>query len=445
MDFVFGLACLAVAGTAAIVPLEFAGADLVPTVALAVAFAATERWVVSVHMRERTHSLTFSEFPLTLGVYLLNPLGLVLARVVGVLPILALVRRQAPRKVAFNLVSQWLETLVVIVVVAAIDPGRTLEGPAGVIAVVLMSIGATMTAAISVTSALSAISGRAQPELAPRFVRDVIGPNLTTTAFAVSALVLGRVSPWLLWAPVATITVLITAYRSNVRLAHLNDRQLHLLTFTRTTTGRDGLETAAVQVVEATRELPGVVAVGILGPTDVAADPWIAGGIELAGARLPSPRGSEAAASRFEVDGRPVYTWPLDDTGTSLVVEIDPFTTNPADLRRTVDQVANHARVAIANASHAQALREQARDAAQQALTDPLTGLPNRTALTIALERAMGRAEPFATLLLDLDDFKQINDALGHAAGDEVLWEIGRRMSGLPGEDIVIARLGGGR
>jgi len=61
----------------------------------------------------------------------------------------------------------------------------------------------------------------------------------------------------------------------------------------------------------------------------------------------------------------------------------------------------------------------------EQALTCPLTGLPNRRALEMALEREAARVErgeaPFALVLLDLDDFKQVNDTFGHQAGDDVL------------------------
>jgi diguanylate cyclase (GGDEF)-like protein len=55
---------------------------------------------------------------------------------------------------------------------------------------------------------------------------------------------------------------------------------------------------------------------------------------------------------------------------------------------------------------------------------DPLTGLPNRAVFTAALGAACERPEPVAVLFLDLDGFKQINDRLGHAAGDEVLVKV---------------------
>jgi len=56
-----------------------------------------------------------------------------------------------------------------------------------------------------------------------------------------------------------------------------------------------------------------------------------------------------------------------------------------------------------------------------EAMTDPLTGLPNRRAMNEAVERRIAAGEPFALLVMDIDRFKAINDTYGHAVGDEVL------------------------
>jgi diguanylate cyclase (GGDEF)-like protein len=87
------------------------------------------------------------------------------------------------------------------------------------------------------------------------------------------------------------------------------------------------------------------------------------------------------------------------------------------------------------------------------ALTDPLTGLPNRVLFADRLEQALARtaraggrgrkAPKLVLMFMDLDGFKEVNDRLGHAAGDEVLVEVARRMlEEVRGVDTV-ARLGG--
>ena len=83
------------------------------------------------------------------------------------------------------------------------------------------------------------------------------------------------------------------------------------------------------------------------------------------------------------------------------------------------------------------------------AYRDSLTGLPNRRLfldlLGEALHEAGGRGERLALLFLDLDDFKRVNDTLGHGKGDELLRECARRLGALRGdaEERHVARLGG--
>jgi diguanylate cyclase len=82
----------------------------------------------------------------------------------------------------------------------------------------------------------------------------------------------------------------------------------------------------------------------------------------------------------------------------------------------------------------------------QQALTDELTGLPNRRALLADAGAVLAVAtarRPAALLLLDLDGFKEVNDSLGHHAGDELLRLIGPRLRQGLRTDDVLARLGG--
>jgi diguanylate cyclase (GGDEF)-like protein len=80
---------------------------------------------------------------------------------------------------------------------------------------------------------------------------------------------------------------------------------------------------------------------------------------------------------------------------------------------------------------------------------DPLTGLPNRRQLFRCLDEMLAAAEAtdgtshIAVLFLDLDNFKTINDTLGHEFGDNVLSSIGGRLQGLAGDHGMIARLGG--
>jgi diguanylate cyclase (GGDEF)-like protein/PAS domain S-box-containing protein len=76
---------------------------------------------------------------------------------------------------------------------------------------------------------------------------------------------------------------------------------------------------------------------------------------------------------------------------------------------------------------------------------DTLTGLANRNKLHQRIRELLDAVEPSpaALLMLDLDKFKQINDTLGHACGDEVLRRVAGHLTGICGEDTLIGRLGG--
>jgi len=83
----------------------------------------------------------------------------------------------------------------------------------------------------------------------------------------------------------------------------------------------------------------------------------------------------------------------------------------------------------------------------RQAFHDSLTGLPNRALfrdrLDHALTRSLRSVEPLTVMLIDLDGFKQVNDSLGHDAGDQLLQEVARRFSSSVRASDTVARFGG--
>ena len=102
----------------------------------------------------------------------------------------------------------------------------------------------------------------------------------------------------------------------------------------------------------------------------------------------------------------------------------------------------------VANVIAGALLRDQReRDAVERALHDDLTGLATRPLLADRLGQALRRAErealPVAVLMVDLNGFKSVNDELGHAAGDEVLRQLGGRLEACVRAADTVARYGG--
>ena len=90
---------------------------------------------------------------------------------------------------------------------------------------------------------------------------------------------------------------------------------------------------------------------------------------------------------------------------------------------------------------------EMSREREHQALHDPLTGLPNRVLLSDRINQALARDSRqtgrVAVLFLDVDLFKVVNDSLGHAAGDQLLVEVARRLAAVVRPGDTLARFGG--
>ena len=103
------------------------------------------------------------------------------------------------------------------------------------------------------------------------------------------------------------------------------------------------------------------------------------------------------------------------------------------------------AKTAAMEASRSLNLRLQGAKIAaeEQAFTDTLTGLKNRRAMDMMLNRLLATGEQFAVMHMDLDYFKEVNDTLGHAAGDHVLLKVAKVMVEETRDSDCVARVGG--
>lgn len=106
------------------------------------------------------------------------------------------------------------------------------------------------------------------------------------------------------------------------------------------------------------------------------------------------------------------------------------------EVRREIQELRDRTAVTLAASARESALLERA-------VLDSLTGLHNRNGLHDAIDRMLVKRDPFTLVLVDLDRFKEVNDSLGHQAGDELLCAVAGRLRRCVSPEAKIARPGG--
>ena len=125
----------------------------------------------------------------------------------------------------------------------------------------------------------------------------------------------------------------------------------------------------------------------------------------------------------------------------AAVIEFSAPTEPDGQLLRLMAQIGTQLGRSVERAKHEELMTHQTAH-------DPLTGLPNRAVVMEQLSGALARLEraegvQHAVLVVDVDGFKRVNDAVGHAAGDEVLREVARRLGTVHRRSDVLGRLSG--
>lgn len=147
-----------------------------------------------------------------------------------------------------------------------------------------------------------------------------------------------------------------------------------------------------------------------------------------------------ALATRTSVVALLREDWAFRSETSALLVVLGVVATALADTGALLMPLVALPVLAVRRSAALAAAREH------EALHDPLTGLGNREVLRLRSQRALDAADDpgdVGVLVLDLDDFREINDTLGHPVGDEVLQLVARRLQGLDAPGSTLVRLGG--
>jgi diguanylate cyclase (GGDEF)-like protein len=426
---------------------------LVPVWVLVIAFTATEGFAIHVRVRRGGHAMSLSEIPMVLGVLGTDPTTLLLARLVGGGAGLAAFRGQRGMKLAFNLALLGVQATAAAMVYRAIAGGAT--GPRQWLAVYAAMVVADVLSAALVTAAIALHDDPGEWRRLPAAMRGVPFVVVTTSVGLVSALAVDH-DPRALILLAVVSAVTFAGYRAYIRQSQGHEQVEELYAFTRALDGsHDAGGVARVVLEQARDQLRAEVAELILPSASgqfvrmrmhgqrrldsvelpaLPAHAWWRPATYGEPVLVPKRPGT---ASLSIVDGIAVPV-PLKDhqVGVLLVTDSLPdITTFGQHDVRLFQALANHASVALAKERLVDELRHLA-------LYDPLTDLPNRLRFQELVDARLVD-EPAAVLLMDLDRFKEINDALGHDVGDALLCEVGARLQQRLGVRGIVARLGG--
>jgi diguanylate cyclase (GGDEF)-like protein len=438
---------------------------------LAIAFALTEVFVAHVTYRDDAQTYSLSEVPLLVGLCFAGPSALVAGRLLGALVALTVHRRQSGLKLAFNLgLFLLLDGCIAQVVFRALLQGHEPLHPLG---------WAAAYATLMLTDTLSGLA----IALVTRLHQGLLPASAVRRDLAFGLLVaivnvtIGLITVTTLWYdPTAFVLLLVVAgimvlaYRGYVSLTAMYERLQRLFAFTcsssETTSSehlsslglrelRDAVKASYVELTlfqgqESLRwELDDAGPGHTVGPLSVSISDDERCLLQAGRLYAAEDQALLSRANLGPLGLRQMIVAPLREggriSGSVLVGTRSAVKAFRQEDVSTLQTLANHLAVTLKNARLVEQLREEAQVREHEALHDALTDLPNRRAFlaeaAALIEGAGAGQERFALLLLDLSDFSEINDTLGHPAGDKALIELGSRFLGLG--DVRCAHLGG--
>ncbi len=465
-----------------VIPMGPLRATDVPWPLVAVAFGVAEIFVIEFTLRNSTHSFTFSELPLVVGLFLLAPQDLILAQLVGAGAALLIQGPRTPVKLTFNVANFMFGTSLACVVfrliVSPTELAPTAAQPGqleftGWLAGFAAAFVSDTSATLLVLTAIALSEGR--PARIPRLIGLGTLYTLADTSLAlvsVMVLVQNKLSSWLL---LVLAGVFFFGYRAYGSLRQRNESLDTLQRSTRSIQLVLQLERVTESLLENARDLFGAELVELwLFPTED--EPGRGGRLTDEGLtwyELPVTPGAPAwrrvieqpGCIRLSPDDADVQLGPTSGAGNRETM-LAPIRNEAAtagilviagravgsgtwkqDQLTLLETLANHAGVSIQNGRLVEQLRRQAQRHEHEATHDPLTGLANRALfrrrLSEAVQEAARTGDSLAVMIMDLDRFKEVNDTLGHHSGDELLQHIAGRLRRTVGERGLISRLSG--
>ena len=450
---------------------------VIPWPLAALGFYLGEINVVEVHFLRERHSFSLSELPGIVGLFFLAPTDYLVACIVGTGLALLWDREQSSLKRAFNLAQFALAAVVALIIFHAIATPEAPPGPREWLAAFAAAGATSALEATLVATAIVLSGGAPQFRQLPRmlsFSEMVAMANTSLATLAVMALWIDPRSIVLLAVPTAIVFVAYRAYmgerekHERLELLYESSRLLHYAPELDSAIGAlldharrmfraeradlllfpDPLLDAALRSSSGGSSGPETMV-----PVTVALDDRLRARTARearAFSALPGPGWTTDADAIREAMVGPLVGEGGVIGALTIINRLGEGTSFEPDDLRLLETVANQAAVALENGQLEQSLHELSRlkeELRHQAFHDSLTGLPNRPAFVEEVERRQTEIDDDGdqpiVVFLDLDDFKIVNDTLGHAAGDELLIAVAERIGEQLRPGDLVARFGG--
>src|ERR671915_418016 len=370
----------------------------VPWGLVAAGFAAAERWAVHIHLRRSTHSLTLAELPLVIGLLFLGPTELVAAGLLGSTLAMLLDREIPSFKAFFNSAQFMLGTCAALLALDAFGIGRDPLDPAVWVAVFGAVSASTLVSDVCVGVAVSLAEGGVHRRQRVDMMLGNWTVALSNTCLGLAAAAVVAAQPVAGLMLVPPTTVLLLAYRAYMGERRRSAELGFLYEATRTLSRSSEIQPELEALLERTAEAFRVSAVELV---------------------LFSAEPHRSARSSLACDGGRRMLEPLDEALADRLRRLAGGLFGPLDVGRT-------------------------QELERKALYDSLTQLANRSLFHNRLEQVLEKGRPGASvLLLDIDEFKAVNDSHGHHAGDQLLRAVADRLRACVREGDTAARLGG--
>ena len=466
-------------------PAEPIGDLRLPVLGVALLVAIAE--LASIHLdigRER-HTISMAELPFTLGLFLLTPQEQLLAQAIGLGLVLTLIRRQSLLKLAFNLTQSWAATAAGVVVFHLLaDAAAGALSPRNWVLAMIAAVVAAVASAMIVSHVIALMDGRVGFQK-PResAVGAAIGA-LGNASFALLVVALLELAPRALGLLTIPVIAMFGAYRVYERQRAANRSLSFLYSISQSLAAEHEVDTSLAELADTVRQRMNVrITVVVVGPSS---DGPRATGIVARATEGREPEiehrslsdREQAAISALHrsgsvrlTQGEPSFglgfdpallaemELPMDAILVSLsgadrplgfivvadrLGDLDALTGRDQDLLAAVANQLSTSLTAARLESSLSELHRLQETLRHRADHDALTGLCNRSRFTTEVDDEL-RRDPRSTavLFLDLDDFKTINDSMGHHVGDELLRAVARRLEGAIKISDLVARLGG--